>query len=59
AALVKKNSEQGVLLSKPTIDTKCKVFNLNTPKLHFLGHYTAIIRKYGTTNLYTMQHISE
>lgn len=59
AALVKKQASDGLPLPKLLQGAKCKVINLNTPKIHLLGHYQDMIAQYGTTDNYTTQHVSE
>ncbi|EMD41493.1 hypothetical protein CERSUDRAFT_90057 [Gelatoporia subvermispora B] len=56
AAMVQKNTLQGVAPPKALKGAKRKEFNMNTPKIHLLGHYAEIIREFGMSDNYTTQH---
>jgi hypothetical protein len=52
----KKSAAKGV--SKGPGAAKRKLLNLNTYKLHALGHYPANIRRFGTSDSYSSQTVS-
>ncbi|KAL0065586.1 hypothetical protein AAF712_007364 [Marasmius tenuissimus] len=58
AALTKKQDEEGKLKRKRSSGSaaaKRKIFNINTYKLHALGHYIPFLRLVGTTDNYLTQ----
>jgi hypothetical protein len=49
------SSSRNTAASSTTNTQRPKTLNLNTYKLHALGHYTDTIRQYGTTDSYTTE----
>jgi hypothetical protein len=53
--LIPSNSTTGASSAAKPRGPKLKFFNLNTFKLHSLGHYADTIRRFGTTDSYSTQ----
>ena len=59
ANIALRNGRTASSTSEPTVSKRLKKLNINTYKWHALGHVPNTIRRYGTTESYSTQRVSD